>query len=60
MAEGYDQYGALIIDSFFLVVKPETIRLVFSFAFVKDWPISELDVHNAFLNRELDEIVYTK
>nr|GEU50484.1 ribonuclease H-like domain-containing protein [Tanacetum cinerariifolium] len=39
-----------------LVVKPATIRTVFSLALMKHWPVHQLDVKNAFLNG--DDRVY--
>lgn len=40
------------------VVKPATIRVVFSIALSKSWPIHQLDVKNAFLHGNLNETVY--
>ncbi|GJV94967.1 ribonuclease H-like domain-containing protein, partial [Tanacetum coccineum] len=40
------------------VVKPATIRTVFSLAVSQQWPIHQLNVKNAFLNGDLYETVY--
>ena len=39
-------------------MKPCTIRLVLSIAVSSNWPIKQLDVHNAFLNGDLQEQVF--
>ncbi|GKF00640.1 ribonuclease H-like domain-containing protein [Tanacetum coccineum] len=40
------------------VVKPATIRIVFSLVVSFQWPIHQLDVKNDFLNDDLSKIVY--
>ncbi|GJT51703.1 ribonuclease H-like domain-containing protein [Tanacetum coccineum] len=45
-------------DTFSLVVKPATIRIVLSLKLSHDWPIHQLDVKNAFLHGSLSERVY--
>jgi len=39
-------------------VKPTTIRLVLSLALSAGWTVRQLDINNAFLNGDLDELVY--
>ena len=39
-------------------MKPCTIRLIISIAASSNWPTKQLDVHNVFLNRDLQEQVF--
>ncbi|GKD27024.1 ribonuclease H-like domain-containing protein [Tanacetum coccineum] len=52
------QLGVDFDETFSLVVKPATIRMVLSLAMSHQWPIHQLDVSNAFLNGDLYETVY--
>ena len=49
--------GLDYFETFSLVVKPTTIRIVLSLAISLQWPIKQLDVHNAFLRGDLSKIV---
>lgn len=46
---------ALIIQTFSLVVKPATVRLVLSLAVSRGWDLHQIDISNAFLDGDLTE-----
>ncbi|KAJ9567646.1 hypothetical protein OSB04_003612 [Centaurea solstitialis] len=59
VAQGFSQQPGLDFDDTFSpVVKPATIRTVFSISISRNWPIHQLDVKNAFLHGDLTETVY--
>jgi len=59
VAQGFTQQeGIDYSETFSLVVKPTTVQLVLTIAVSKGWQIWQLDVHNAFLNGSLREVVY--
>lgn len=59
VAKGFSQVEGLdFAETFSLVIKPATIRLVLSLALVCGQPIKQLDVQNAFLHGDLQEHVY--
>uniref|UniRef100_A0A2N9HZL1 Integrase catalytic domain-containing protein n=1 Tax=Fagus sylvatica TaxID=28930 RepID=A0A2N9HZL1_FAGSY len=59
VAKGYNQLAGLdFLETFSLVIKPTTIRLVLSLAVTCGWSLHQLDVKNAFLHGTLQEVVY--
>ena len=61
VAKGYTQtYGIDYSETFFPIAKIDIIRVLFSIATNKDWPLYQFDVKNAFLNGEIEEEVYMK
>ena len=51
-------YGIDYQETFALVAKINTVRILLSFATNLEWPLQQLDVKNAFLNGDLEEEVY--
>ncbi|KAH9726634.1 hypothetical protein KPL70_008338 [Citrus sinensis] len=61
VAKGFTQrLGLDYHDTFSLVVKTSTVRVIFCLALQFGWPVRQLDINNAFLNGSLDEEVYMK
>ena len=59
MAKGYTQtYDIDYSETFSSVAKIDTIRVLFSIAANKNWPLYKFDVKNVFLHGDLKEEVY--
>ena len=59
VAKGFHQtHGIDFFETFSLVIKPCTIRVIFTLAVYFNWGIQQVDVNNAFLNGNLYETVY--
>lgn len=58
-AKGYHQKeGIDYIETFSPVAKSSIVKVILTLAVTYGWYIKQVDVNNAFLNRELSKIVY--
>lgn len=59
VAKSYTQRQGLdFLETFSLVTKTTSVRVLIALASTKGWPLHQLDINNAFLHGNLDEEVY--
>ena len=59
MAKGYNQtYGADYQETFALVTKMNTVRILLSLTANYNWHLQQFDVKNAFLYGDIKEEIY--
>jgi hypothetical protein len=58
---GFSQeQGVYFDETFSLVVKPATVRVILSIALSLKWETRQLDVKNTFLHGKITEVVYSR
>jgi hypothetical protein len=61
VAKGFRQrYGYDYEETFSPIIKPATIRFVLSLTVSQGWSLRQIDIQNAFLYGQLEEIVFMK
>lgn len=59
VAKGFTQTEGLdYFETFALVAKMTTMRVLITLAAIHDWSLTQMDVTNAFLSRDFEEEVY--
>ena len=57
VAKGYTQReGLYFFETFSLVAKTISIRVLIALASAQRWPLHQLDINNAFLHSDLEEV----
>jgi len=54
------EYGIDYEETFVPVAKMTTVKTILAIATSKAWPLHQIDVKNAFLNRDIKEEIYMK
>lgn len=61
VAKGFQQTPGLdFFETYSPVIKPSTLKVVFTLAVTYNWDIQQVDVNNAFLNGTLKETVFMR
>ena len=61
VAQGFAQVPGLEFDQTFApVAKPSSLKLMMTLAARFSWPMIQLDVKSAYLNGDLDEVIYMR
>lgn len=59
VAQGYSQqYGVDFFDTFAPVAKITSLRLLIALAAIFDWELENMDVDTAYLNADVEEVIY--
>ena len=59
VAKGFHQTPGLnFSETFNLVVKPSTVKVVLFVAITRNWDVRQIDINNAFLNGKLEENIF--
>lgn len=59
VAKGFHQNAGIDYgETFNPVVKASTIRVIFTIVVTENWVVRQLDINNAFLNGDLQEVAY--